>query len=325
MNRVTIAVLWIMCCAFSLHGMAQSEQETQPEEQTQQEGEPAQQTQPLIQQVSDADENLVKKRMEADLSSQSNPYSFTQHRLNYLLPFSYQSNPNQMAENGLSEGNIDHFEAKFQISIKMPVHLVNREESTEGLYFGFTAMSLWQVYNSEISKPFRETNYEPELFYNFETKLKILGYRFNLAQIGINHQSNGQNQLRSRSWNRLYGSLLFSDETSFYYLKAWYRFKEDEKEDPLDPQGDDNPDITHYLGHFELGYGTRLGNFNLITLLRNNFKTSDNKGSIEVNLSYPISDRYEILLQYFNGYGDSLIDYNRHQQRISLGVQLAYF
>ncbi|WP_231731005.1 phospholipase A [Lacimicrobium alkaliphilum] len=279
----------------------------------------------LIERVSGDEDNLVKKRMQADVSSQGNPYSFTQHKLNYLLPFSYQSNPNQLGDGGFSEGSIDNFEAKFQISIKMPVHLPNKTESIEGLYFGFTALSLWQVYNSEISKPFRETNYEPELFYTFETKLKILGYRFNMAQIGINHQSNGQNQLRSRSWNRLYGSLLFSDETSFYYLKAWYRFKEDEKEDPLDPHGDDNPDITDYLGHFELGYGTRLGNFNLVTLLRNNLKTSDNKGSVEVNLSYPISDRYEVLLQYFNGYGDSLIDYNRHQQRISLGIQLAYF
>lgn len=280
---------------------------------------------PLVEQVTGEDNNLVEKRIRADVSSQTNPYSFTQHKLNYLLPVSYQSNPNQSIEGDLGQGSIDNVEAKFQISVKMPIHLADKAQSTEGLYFGFTAMSLWQVYNSEISKPFRETNYEPEVFYTFETKLKILGYRFNMAQVGINHQSNGQNQLRSRSWNRLYGSLLFSDKTSFYYLKAWYRFKEDEKEDPLDPGGDDNPDITDYLGHFELGYGTRLGNFNLVTLFRNNLKTSDNKGSAEINLSYPLNDRYEVLLQYFNGYGDSLIDYNRHQQRISLGIQLAYF
>lgn len=315
-------IKWIgILAVLSVSGLSQAariqnEQEIQP---------PEEQPFQLIETVTEEEDNLVKKRLQADVTSQGNPYSFTQHKLNYLLPFSHQSNPNQLGEADFSEGNIDNFEAKFQISIKMPVHLPNKAESTEGLYFGFTALSLWQVYNSEISKPFRETNYEPELFYTFETKLKILGYRFNMAQVGINHQSNGQNQLRSRSWNRLYGSLLFSDETSFYYLKAWYRLPEDEKQDPLDPDGDDNPDITDYLGNFELGYGTRLGNFNLVTLLRNNLRTSDNKGSVEVNLSYPISDRYELLLQYFNGYGDSLIDYNRHQQRISLGIQLAYF
>ena len=41
-------------------------------------------------------------------------------------------------------------------------------------------------------------------------------------------------------------------------------------------------------------------------------------------MTYPLSDRYEILLQYFNGYGDSLIDYNRSQERIGLGFQLTF-
>lgn len=267
--------------------------------------------------------SLVDRRINADTSSLQNPYSFTQHKLNYLLPISYQANPNQDYAN--TQGLIDDIEAKFQISVKMPVYLPDINEGLEGLYFGFTAMSLWQVYNDELSKPFRETNYEPEVFYNWQTRLSVLGFRFNLAQLGLVHQSNGQDQRRSRSWNRLYASLLFSDQDSFYFLKAWYRFKEDNKDEPLDPGGDDNPDITHYLGHFEFGYGTYFGNFKLMTLLRNNLKTSDNKGSVELNLSYPINDRYEILLQYFNGYGDSLIDYNRHQKRISLGVQLAYF
>ncbi|MDF2176753.1 phospholipase A [Aliiglaciecola sp. CAU 1673] len=270
-------------------------------------------------------DSIVDKRLRSDASALVNPYAITQLHPNFLLPVSYQSNPNQIGSDGFTQDNIDHLESRFQISVKMPIYLPESGSEVEGLFFGFTALSHWQVYNDEISKPFRETNYEPELFYTFQTKIKLLGYRFNLAQIGLNHQSNGQNQLRSRSWNRLIGTLLFSDEESLYYLRAWYRFKEDAKEDELDPMGDDNPDITHYLGHFEFGYGTRLGNFNLMTLIRNNLKTSDNKGSIGLHLSYPLSDRYELLLQYFNGYGDSLIDYNRHQQRISLGVQLAFF
>ena len=92
----------------------------------------------------------------------------------------------------------------------------------------------------------------------------------------------------------------------------------------MDSTGDDNPDITTFMGHAEFGYGTKLGNFNIMALVRNNLKTSDNKGSVQLNLSYPISDRYDVLLQYFNGYGDSLVDYNRHQQRIGLGIQLKF-
>ena len=270
----------------------------------------------------------VEKRIKSDRQALSDPFVITQYKRNYILPVSYINSPNQIGNDDFSSDKIDHLEAKYQLSVKMPIYLAN-QENLEGLFFGFTAVSFWQVYNNAISKPFRETNYEPEIFYNFDTdEFSILGYKFNGVQLGFNHQSNGQNQLRSRSWNRLWASILFSSQDSYYFLKSWYRLPEEDKQNPLDPSGDDNPDITHFLGHFELGYGTRFktgwGDFKLHTQFRNNLKTSDNKGSIELNLSYPINDRYEILLQYFNGYGDSLIDYNRHQQRVGIGIQLSF-
>jgi len=62
----------------------------------------------------------------------------------------------------------------------------------------------------------------------------------------------------------------------------------------------------------------------IFTRLRNNLSGSNNRGSVQVNLTYPLTQRYDLLLQYFNGYGDSLIDYNSHQSRFSLGVQLRF-
>ena len=252
----------------------------------------------------------------------SNPFAISQHRLNYILPITYVSDPNTLSASGLNTENVDNLEAKYQISVKLPIYL--EDEGTSGLYLGFTAVSFWQVYNREVSKPFRETNYEPELFYSWRNEFSFAGYKFNQVRLGFSHQSNGQSGMRSRSWNRLFASTMFSDEDSFYYLKAWYRFEEDEKEDPFSSIGDDNPDITTFLGHIELGYGTKIGDFGLLAKVRNNLKTSENKGSVELNLSYPISERYDLLLQYFNGYGDSLIDYNRSQERIGLGIQLRF-
>lgn len=274
----------------------------------------------------DSEENpptILEKRGKAELALAKIPFSIAQHRPNYVLPFSWVKDPNAINAEGVNENNLDNVEAKYQISVKLPLYL--NDSNASGLYFGFTAMSFWQVYNDEISKPFRETNYEPEVFYNWQYDLRLLGFKFNQVQLGINHQSNGQSGARSRSWNRIFASVLFSDANAFYYLKTWYRVPEDAKQDINDSSGDDNPEITHYLGHVELGFGTKVGNVDVLTLLRNNLKTSDNKGSIELNLSYPLSERYNLLLQYFNGYGDSLIDYNRHQQRIGLGVQLAFF
>ena len=266
--------------------------------------------------------SIFDQRAESVSLAMSNPFAFSQHRLNYILPFTYVSDPNTLSASGLNTENVDHLEAKYQISVKLPIY--QEDNSTSGLYFGFTAVSYWQVYNSEASKPFRETNYEPELFYSWRNELTFAGFKFNQIRFGMSHQSNGQSDLRSRSWNRLFASAMFSDNDSFYHIKAWYRIKEDEKTDPFDSTGDDNPDITTFMGHTEFGYGTKLGEFNVMALVRNNLKTSDNKGSVELNLSYPISSRYDILLQYFNGYGDSLVDYNRHQQRIGLGIQLKF-
>ncbi len=270
-----------------------------------------------------ANENILEERTASIEQAVGNPFAISQHRRNYILPLSYSSNPNTRGVNGLNDENVDRLETKYQLSMKLPVWLPQKEDAS-GLYLGFTAVSYWQVYNSSVSKPFRETNYEPEVFYSWNSEFEFAGFVFNQAQVGFNHQSNGQSGFRSRGWNRLFASITFSDEQAFYYLKGWYRIKEDPKNDPLDAMGDDNPDITNFLGHAELGYGLKLGKFNLLTKLRNNFKTGDNKGSVELNLSYPVNDRYDVLLQYFNGYGESLIDYNRHQQRIGLGIQLKY-
>ena len=304
-----IGTLFIVLLKPLFHS-ASAQEATQPSAQTERE----------VQQVGPS---ILQKRGKADSQLVAIPFSIAQHRLNYILPVSWAKDPNNISALGTDDYSLDHFEAKYQLSVKLPLYL--HDNNTSGLYFGFTALSFWQVYNSKISKPFRETNYEPEIFYSWQSDMTLLGFEFNQLQVGFNHQSNGQSGARSRSWNRLFASALFSDANAFYYVKTWYRMPEDDKLDINDPAGDDNPDITDFLGHVELGFGTKLGNFHLLTLLRNNLKFDDNRGSVELNFSYELSERYNLLLQYFNGYGDSLIDYNRHQQRIGLGVQLAFF
>ncbi|MEG3766127.1 phospholipase A [Alteromonas sp. 14N.309.X.WAT.G.H12] len=266
--------------------------------------------------------SILSSRLQADSQALDNRFSITQLQPNYILPFTYVTNPNSAGNQDLTPENVDNKEAKFQLSVKLPLYL--QDDTANGMYLGFTVTSFWQLYNSEVSKPFRETNYQPELFYQRRADISILGYDFNSLQLGFNHMSNGQSGDRSRSWNRLFASVLFSDYDNVYYLKAWYRIPEDEKEDESDTSGDDNPDISDYYGRMELGYGTRLGNFKIMALLRNNLNFGTNRGSIQVDLTYPLTDRYDLLLQYFNGYGDSMIDYNRSQERIGLGFQLTF-
>ncbi|MGB3726939.1 MAG: phospholipase A [Glaciecola sp.] len=267
-------------------------------------------------------ESMLDERINNEREANKNLFSLSQNRPNYLLPISYVTNPNNITLDGVGEEAIDNFEAKYQISVKTPLWL--ESDNVSGAYFAFTAVSYWQLYNDETSKPFRETNYEPEVFYQFNTDLSMLGYKFNLFRVGLNHQSNGQDGLKSRSWNRITATALFSDNNTAYYVRTWWRLPEDTKTDPLDPTGDDNPDINDYYGRVELGFNMKVGKFNLFSKLRNNLSLSENRSGVELNFVYPINKRYDFLIQYFNGYGDSLIDYNRHQQRMSAGVQLRF-
>ncbi|MFT6270497.1 MAG: phospholipase A1 [Alphaproteobacteria bacterium] len=266
--------------------------------------------------------NLLTEKLNNERDANRNLFSLVQHRQNYLLPISYSTGPNPVTLDGVGEEQIDRFEAKYQISVKTPLWL--QEDYASGVYFGFTAVSFWQLYNDETSKPFRETNYQPEVFYQFNTNISLAGYKFNLFRIGLNHMSNGQSGLKSRSWNRITATALFSDQNTAYFLRTWLRLPEEEKMSLLDPLGDDNPDINDYYGRVELGFGYRLGNLDITSSIRNNLSIDDNRSGVEINITYPFNKRYDVLVQYFNGYGDSLIDYNRHQQRFSIGMQIKF-
>jgi phospholipase A1 len=268
------------------------------------------------------EKSMLADKINNERDANRNLFSLVQHRQNYLLPISYSSDPNPITLDGVGEEQIDQFEAKYQISVKTPLWL--QEDDVSGVYFGFTAVSFWQLYNEETSKPFRETNYQPEVFYQFSNDLSVAGYKFSLFRIGVNHMSNGQSGLKSRSWNRIVATALFSDENTAYYLSTWIRLPEDDKISTLDPLGDDNPDINDYYGRIELGFGYRIGKLDITSSIRNNLSFDDNRSGVEINITYPFNKRYDALIQYFNGYGDSLIDYNRHQQRFSIGMQIRF-
>lgn len=265
---------------------------------------------------------ILAERENAEIISLNNSFAILQHKTNYILPITHVSNPSSRTNQDLTPTNVDKFEAKYQLSVKMPLYINNH--NANGFYFGFTAISFWQVYNSDVSKPFRETNYEPEIFYSFQKDVEFAFGNLSEIQLGISHQSNGQSGLSSRSWNRVYSQFIVSNDDYFGALKIWARLPEDDKKSPNDSNGDDNPDIDDYLGNFELFLGTQINQYTIYGKIRNNLDFSDNKGSVELNLSYQFSDRYSLLLQYHNGYGDSLIDYNRYQQRFGIGIQLNF-
>lgn len=245
--------------------------------------------------------------------------SFVGHRPMYILPFSYMKNANREPTSprlGATDYdyNIDNQEAKYQISFKVPLLTGWLDERTT-LWFGYTQKSFWQVYNTDDSAPFRETNYEPEIFVRYATNYDLGPGTLNGVTLGFNHESNGQSEPRSRSWNRIVASAVYSYDRWLFILQPWYRLPEDESED-------DNSDIDRYVGYANyMAIYKWTEDRTLSMKLMNNLR-SDNKTSIELGYSFPMGDTIKGYVHYYNGYGESLIDYNERIQRIGIGIML---
>lgn len=265
---------------------------------------------------------LVEK-IRVESFAADNPYVLLPHRPNYILPVAWHSHPGQHTDITFDENDqpttdteeYQRIEAIFQLSIKYPV-ATGVIGSMSRLEVAYTNRSFWQMYHSKISRPFRETNHEPELILSWQPENKTIDY-FSLA---LNHQSNGRSGDLSRSWNRVIAETGFVFSKGLLNTKLWWRIPESSKVGPL---GDDNPDMTDYMGYGELRYVFVHKGNTVSVMLRNNAKFSDNKGAIEIGYNFPLHKKIKGYIQYFNGYGDSLIDYDRNQQRIAIGIKLS--
>ncbi|WP_157496786.1 phospholipase A [Hahella ganghwensis] len=270
--------------------------------------------------MSSNDEGALDRRLSFEQSIGDNSFVIIPHHPNYILLYTYNHNPNldpysptQERVDGFKD--LDRSEAKFQISFKVQLARNLMPERTS-LWFAYTQRSYWQVYNQEKSAPFRESNYEPELMLLYKEPLSIFGFSSEYYAVGINHQSNGRSDPLSRSWNRVFAGMIFSKGNLTLSARPWWRLPEDESKD-------DNPDIERYLGYSEFGVTYKRENEEAIYNLRlfNNFR-SDNKTSFELSYSFPLGGRLKGYIQYYNGYGESLIDYNHRTKRIGIGILL---
>ncbi len=266
----------------------------------------------------DSEQTPLDHRAQEEKKVLNNRFVITPHRPNYFLPLSYNSKPNNAPFEQHLPDSLTNTEIKFQLSVKAPL-VRGLMDGLADIFVAYTNTSWWQAYNKN-SAPFRETNHEPELFIFFPTDYRILSFDLNGIATGVSHQSNGRGGELSRSWNRLYVQFILSRDNLTLSFKPWWRLPEPDKA-PGSARGDDNPDIKHYMGHGELQMNYQLQSHNLGVTLRNNLK-HDNKGAVQLEWSFPINARFRGYLQYFNGYGESLIDYNAHTNRLSMGIML---
>jgi phospholipase A1 len=160
---------------------------------------------------SSGDDSYLSQLWELDENKPRGQYALKTHRSNYIMPFTYNSTPNEQPIQDAIGQDVMEAEVTFQISqkIKLWQDVLGKDMD---LWFGYTQRSFWQLYNSDDSAPFRETNYEPEALLNFRTDIDFLGMKARAVQVGFNHQSNGRSEPLSRSWNRIVGNVGFEKD-----------------------------------------------------------------------------------------------------------------
>ncbi|MBU1418500.1 MAG: phospholipase A [Proteobacteria bacterium] len=249
------------------------------------------------------------------------------HKQNYILLYSHNKAPNTTPYQTNSDVTIDPNEITFQVSLKFPITSFPIGNKRTYLMAAYTAQSFWQAYNRPVSSPFRETNHEPEVFAIYPLDMTIPGARRVYLMGGFVHQSNGRSQPLSRSWNRLYLDFVVEGDNFKISLKPWYRIPEEDKDVIGASAGDDNPDISDYLGYGEISGAFKAEDHTLSFMLRNNLDRHDNKGALKLGWSFKVpfikADNVKAYIQYFNGYGESLIDYNAAVERIGIGLMIA--
>lgn len=258
---------------------------------------------------------VVSERIKQDKEHVLQPFTLMAHKPNYILLgahnfHGYESDAYQSASNNRSL-EAEDTEAQFQLSVKFPlaVNLFDRVD----IYTAYTNRSFWQVYN-DLSAPFRETNHEPEAWLQFNPQWELWGFKNTANMLGIVHQSNGRGEPLSRSWNRVYANFIVEKGNFALSFKPWYRLPEDDEED-------DNPDITDYLGNAEIRGAYKMKEHVVSVMSRNSFESGFEKGALELSWSFPLFG-YPYLkgyVQYFTGYGESLIDYDNYVNRVGVG------
>ncbi len=281
-------------------------------------------TEPDVVEVSEPETTgVLSDRLEGERKSAFNPYVISTHKQNFILPVSYTSDINSDLYAQINEDIPQYFrseEVNFQLSLKFQLNEHDLLFENDAVFAGFTLKAWWQLYSNDVSSPFRESNYQPEVFYFVPLKWRPWGSTSSVV-FGLEHQSNGRTQGLSRSWNRLYTSVLIEKGNFFGMIRPWYRIPEQAKETPESSKGDDNPDILDFMGHGELFLGWRGSRYEFSANLRNNFSTK--KGAAELSMSFPLFSRFRGVVRYFNGYGDAMIDYNHYQQRLGVGILLS--
>lgn len=260
--------------------------------------------------------NPVQARQVEEEKIPPNYFALGFYKPTYVLPLYFTGSPDNTVykNNNSNAQTLKHTEIKYQLSFKVPVWK-NIFNCPTSLFVAYTQLSYWQAYNHTAF--FRETDYEPELFFANELNRHLFSdWRLSFVNLGAVHQSNGYGGTLERSWNRIYLEAISSREHWMVSLKPWYVIHDH-------TMNESNPNIARYLGYGEALISYKHGHQVFSFMLRNMIESGGRRSAAELTWSFPITYYIKGYVQVFSGYGQSLIEYNHRTNSAGIGFALS--
>lgn len=206
----------------------------------------------------------------------------------------------------------DRFNSDAKIQVSISQRMTNSVLPFQTyLFLTYTQLAYWDIFRESF--PFGDINFNPTvglgraIVYNN----RLIG----LTSLQLEHESNGKDEDYSRSWNKVSLSCLLAINPSLSVQgKIWIPIID----------GQNNRDIAEYKGWGFLGMEyNHKSDFSVgLSLTKRN--TPDLSANIMMNMSLRLSKSSNqfLFLEYYNGYGESLIDYDHYHHRLRIGIVL---
>lgn len=252
---------------------------------------------------------------ETDFHNESKVFDYHNilsfYQPNYILLFAHNKNPDYAIYRNRTPGKskINHNEAKVQFSLYVPILRSMFGIDDLRFYFAYTQLFFWQIYNSQT--PFiREVNYEPIFWlrYHFAENM--------FANLQFDHQSNGKGGYYEVSWNRIIGSAEFTSEHWYTQFSVWYPFW------PLKADGHNAKSLMHYLGYDKIVLSYNWKDI-VISFEAQNLESGLKRGHMMGSVSYAANSYIKLYMQYFSGYGQTLIEFDHYTTTYGFGIALS--
>lgn len=205
--------------------------------------------------------------------------------------------------------NRENTNVKFQISIQQKLTKSTLPGGTY-LYLYYTQKVYWNVL--EKSLPMTDINFNPGIGVAkpIFRESRYLGK----LSLQLEHESNGRDSIQSRSWNKIsFGGNILLTPNWLIHAKFWIPIVD----------GENNKDILKYKGIFQIGVQAKTDDnrwkFGLLLVKRKDWKPNYNIIS-EIKYRFSKKADWSFFLQYYNGYGEDLLDYKTFKSQLRAGI-----